>query len=374
MSRMGGRFDPAIRRIRAKGGTVRMSDALESGISRRTLYDMKEEGVIEPLSRGLYRLTSLPALSSPDLVTVATRIPRGVICLISALAFHELTTQIPHAVDVAIARGTEMPRIDYPPVQVYRFSERSFASGVQNHVVDDTDVRIYSQEKSVADAFKYRNKIGMDVALEALKGWRGTRGASIDELLEQARACRVERIMPPVPGGPVMKRLAASVHARLANQARDRHRPFAELLQYYGLERFLYRLARSPHRERFILKGALMLRVWGAPESRPTRDIDLLGFVENETENLEAIVRAVCAIDVEDDGLSFDATTVTAQRIKEGRRLPGRPHQVHRLPRQGTHPHANRRGIRRRHAPVRGGECLPHDPGLSGANPSHLST
>ncbi|MFQ5352330.1 MAG: nucleotidyl transferase AbiEii/AbiGii toxin family protein [Candidatus Binatia bacterium] len=100
--------------------------------------------------------------------------------------------------------------------------------------------------------------------------------------------------------------VAASVRARLANRARGSNRPFQEVLQYYGLERFLYRFSRSRHRDRFLLKGALMLRVWEAHELRPTRDIDFLGYVDNKIETLEAIVREVCTIAVEDDGLNFD--------------------------------------------------------------------
>lgn len=111
--------------------------------------------------------------------------------------------------------------------------------------------------------------------------------------------------------------VAASVHARLGNQARAGGRPFQELLQYFGLERFLYRLSKSEYRERFILKGALMLRVWDAPMTRPTRDIDLLGYTENSIEFLEDIVRAICTLEVEDDGLDFDPNGVKGERIKE---------------------------------------------------------
>ncbi len=111
--------------------------------------------------------------------------------------------------------------------------------------------------------------------------------------------------------------VSASVHARLANQARADDRPFQELLQYYGLERFLYRLSESDYRDRFVLKGALMLRVWDAPMTRPTRDIDFLGYTENSIESLEEIVRAICALEVEDDGLDFDPQGVKGERIKE---------------------------------------------------------
>jgi len=111
--------------------------------------------------------------------------------------------------------------------------------------------------------------------------------------------------------------VAASVRGRLANQARADDRPFQELLQYYGLERFLYRLSRSDFRDRFVLKGALMLRVWDAPMTRPTRDIDFLGYTENSIDSLEAIIRAICVLEVEDDGLNFDPQGVKGERIKE---------------------------------------------------------
>lgn len=114
-----------------------------------------------------------------------------------------------------------------------------------------------------------------------------------------------------------IKNLSASVHARLADRARKDGRPFQELLEYFAMERFLYRLSASPHADRFVLKGALMLRVWDAPAARPTRDIDLLGRMDNSPENLARVVAEVCAAEVEPDGLVFKASTVKAARIKE---------------------------------------------------------
>ncbi len=183
--------------FRKRGGVLRMSEALAAGLNRRSLYALRDSGTITQLSRGVYRLASLPELEAPDLVTVAARVPGGVVCLISALAYHELTTQIPHAVDIALPRGAEKPRIEYPPVSFHWFSGVAFTSGIETHTVDGQKLRVYSAEKSVADAFKYRSKLGLDVALEALKTWRGRRGAAIEQLLEQARACRVERVMRP---------------------------------------------------------------------------------------------------------------------------------------------------------------------------------
>lgn len=183
--------------FRAHGGTLRMSEALRLGITRRKLYAMRDAGVLELVSRGLYRLRDLPALGSPDLVTIAKRVPQGVVCLISALAYHELTTQVPHEVYVALVKGAEAPRIEHPPVRPFWFSGEAFTEGIETHKVDGVPVRIYSPEKTIADCFKFRNKLGMDVVLEALKLWRERRGRNLQALLEHARHCRVERIMRP---------------------------------------------------------------------------------------------------------------------------------------------------------------------------------
>lgn len=174
-----------------------MADATRAGISRMTLYAMLEEGVLDRLSRGVYRLADLPGLSTPDLVAVNTRVPNGVVCLVSALAFHELTTQVPHAVHLAISRNAATPRIHQPPIAVYRFSGEAFTSGIETHNIDRTTIRVYGPEKSIADIFKYRNKIGMDVALEALRTWCERRRPKIEALLDHARICRVERVIRP---------------------------------------------------------------------------------------------------------------------------------------------------------------------------------
>jgi hypothetical protein len=106
-------------------------------------------------------------------------------------------TQVPHAVDIAVARGVEKPRIDYPPVNVYWFSGEAFTRGVETPTIDGTPIRIYGPEKSIADAFKYRNKLGLDIALEALRTWRARKQARMETLLEYSRVCRVERVMRP---------------------------------------------------------------------------------------------------------------------------------------------------------------------------------
>jgi predicted transcriptional regulator of viral defense system len=176
---------------------LRTKEALRLGIHPETLYRMRDSGTLACLGRGLYRLSNLPPLGSPDLVTVGMKVPSGVICLISALAFHELTTEIPHEVYLALPRGAEPPRLDNPPLRVFWFSRRVFEFGVEAHRLDGTQVRIYSPEKTIADCFKYRNKIGLDTAREALKLYLERRKKNLDALLEAAEVCRVAKVMRP---------------------------------------------------------------------------------------------------------------------------------------------------------------------------------
>ncbi len=183
--------------FRHSGGTLRTKDAVRSGIQPRTLYAMRDAGVVEPIARGLYRLTNEPPPGNPDFVTVTLKIPGGVICLISALTFFEVTTQVPHEVHVARIKGAEPPRLVHPSVRVFWFSRSAFSAGIETHTIDGAPVRIYCLEKTVADCFKFRNKIGLDVAVEALKECRTRRDFSIDKLMEFARICRVSNVIRP---------------------------------------------------------------------------------------------------------------------------------------------------------------------------------
>lgn len=174
-----------------------MSDVLKHGISRYKLYSLRDKGIIEQISRGVYRLVELPPVSNPDLVTIALRYPNAVVCLISALSFHEITTQIPHEVSIAIPRDSHQPSLEYPPLLVHRFSDKAFQAGIEEHQIDGVTVKVYSPEKTLADCFKFRNKIGMDVVLEALKLYRGRKKFDHRKILEYARICRVEKIVRP---------------------------------------------------------------------------------------------------------------------------------------------------------------------------------
>lgn len=187
----------ALDHFRARGGILRTRDALKAGIHPRTLYALRDTGRIELLSRGLYRLADAPSLGHPDLVTVALRIPNGVLCLISALAWHELTTQIPHEMCVAIPRGAEPPRLSYPPVRSFWFSGPAHSEGIETHTVDGVPVRIYNREKTLADCFKHRYRIGLDTVLETLKTYRDQGPVNVELLLYYAEICRVKRLIQP---------------------------------------------------------------------------------------------------------------------------------------------------------------------------------
>jgi len=178
-------------------GQLRMSEAIEQGITRYMLYSLRDKGVIEQISRGIYRLVDLPPVSNPDLVTVALRYPNAVVCLISALSFHEITTQIPHEVSIAIPRNSHPPSLEYPPLLVHRFTDQAYQTGIEEHQIDGTTVKVYSPEKTLADCFKFRNKIGMDVVLEALKLYRSRRRFDHKKILEYAKVCRVDKVVRP---------------------------------------------------------------------------------------------------------------------------------------------------------------------------------
>ncbi len=183
--------------FRFHGGILRTTEAIRLGIHPKTLYSMRDMNILEQLGRGLYRLTDFPPLSNQDLVTVAKRVPRGVVCLISALAFHEMTTQIPHQVDLAMERGAEPPRLKHPPIKIYWFKGKAYSEGIKIYEIDTISVKVYEPEKTVADCFKFRNKIGLDIALEALKAWRDRKNSNIDKLMYYARICRIEKVIQP---------------------------------------------------------------------------------------------------------------------------------------------------------------------------------
>jgi predicted transcriptional regulator of viral defense system len=187
--------EKAILIFKQHQGVLRAGQAIHMGISPRTLYAMRDSGLIRQISRGVYQLGDQELPGNPDLVSIALRIPKAVFCLISALHFYGLTTQIPHKVYIALPQAAEKPRLDFPPLDIIWLSEKSYIAGITGQQVDGVPIKIYSREKTIADCFKFRSKIGIDVALEALKDYVKTSDRQIDELLSFARIDRVENLI-----------------------------------------------------------------------------------------------------------------------------------------------------------------------------------
>jgi predicted transcriptional regulator of viral defense system len=188
----------ALTAFRRQGGLLRTSAALAAGVHPEALYRLADEGRLIRVARGLYRLADAEEFSNPDLVVAALKAPDAVVCLVSALAFHGITTQIPRAVHLAVPRGRYAAlRLRTPPVKVYRFDPATFDKGVEVHRIDGTDVRISGVARALVDCFKYRNKIGLDVAVEALRLARVRKRISNRAILPIARLLRQERVMAP---------------------------------------------------------------------------------------------------------------------------------------------------------------------------------
>lgn len=180
-----------------EGGQLRYAALLKAGVDAHSVRRLCDAGLVERASRGLYRVTSRPLGVDPDIAVVAARIPEGVLCLLSALAFHGLTTQVPHEIDVAVRRGSWLPRIDGVAVRVFQFGGPAFSEGVEVHDASGITLQVYSAAKTVADLFKFRNRLGVDIALEGLRGYWRSRSRDIDQLIHHARIDRVERVMAP---------------------------------------------------------------------------------------------------------------------------------------------------------------------------------
>lgn len=178
-------------------GALRPRDLESHGIPRHYLRRMHADGAVERVGRGLY----VPAGADPSehhtLAEASARVPHGVICLLSALRFHGIGTQMPHAVWMALHEKAWQPRVDHPRLRIVRFSGTAWTYGVERHTVEGVSVSVYSPAKTVADCFKYRNKIGVDVAVEALRETLRDRRATPDELMRAAAACRMTRVMTP---------------------------------------------------------------------------------------------------------------------------------------------------------------------------------
>ncbi len=186
-----------ILKLAARQRLVRPRDVEALGIARAFLTRLERRGLLKRRARGVYVLADAPVSEHHSLALAAKLVPRGVVCLLSALRFHGLTTQDPHEVWMAIDFKARKPSVEFPALRIVRFSGRSLADGIETHLIEAVPVRIYSPAKTVADFFKYRNKIGMDVALEALRDALRKRKATIDEIHRFAKVCRVANVIRP---------------------------------------------------------------------------------------------------------------------------------------------------------------------------------
>ena len=179
------------------GGTFTTGEAKRVGLSPRTLYRLCESGKVVRVSWGVYQIADAADAISPDYAAIAKRVPEGVLCLLSALYHHDLTTEIPREIQLAVSRNANVPRLGFPRVRIFRMSSHPFNTGIEHMTIGGAELRIFSPEKTIADCFKYRNSLGSAVAVEALKSYMSRRSRNPGKVLEMARICRVEKVVRP---------------------------------------------------------------------------------------------------------------------------------------------------------------------------------
>jgi predicted transcriptional regulator of viral defense system len=181
----------------ARSGPVRARDLDEAGIPRAYLRRLCQRGALEQVDRGLYRLADAPVTEAHSLAEVAKRVPHAIVCLLSALQAHELTTESPHAVWVLIDRHARMPKLSYPQLEVVRASGAARTHGVETRNIEGVAVKLTTPAKTVADCFRYRRRVGLDVALAAMRDYLRKHRGGMDRLIEAARADRVYSVVRP---------------------------------------------------------------------------------------------------------------------------------------------------------------------------------
>ncbi len=186
----------ALKLIKEKG-VIRPRDLVEYNIPREYLSRLQDQGIITRSGRGLYEMNDIEISENHTLAQVQKRVPHGVICLLSALQFHEMTTQMPHAIWMAIETGARKPKIDDQQMQFIRLSGKSFSEGINAYNVENVEVSVYSVAKTITDMFKFRNKIGLDAAIEALRECLGRKKCPVEELWYFADVNRVSNIIKP---------------------------------------------------------------------------------------------------------------------------------------------------------------------------------
>ena len=188
--------DRAVELLRERG-IMRLSELKDAGVHYQTVARMADAGAVLRVGRGLYQLPGGDHALAHSLAEVAKAVPKGVICLLSALQFHELTLQMPPRVWVAISRKSSLPRVRYPPVRAVRFGERAMAVGIERHVIDKVATPVFDPAKTIVDCFRYRKEVGLDVALEGLRNGIRRRKARPDDIVAYAKELRIWSVMKP---------------------------------------------------------------------------------------------------------------------------------------------------------------------------------
>jgi predicted transcriptional regulator of viral defense system len=187
-----------IKFIKTNNGFAKYAELVKAGFYKSIIRSAVATGKIKRISRGIYKLVDFPDISSPDLVTAGVMFPKGVICLITALSFHDATDEIPRFIDIAVPANSRTKKTQDLPVRFYYFASEAWSNGIEEHIVDGQKIRVYCLAKTIADCFKFRNKIGMDTARSALKFAIENRKANPNEIMKYARICHVSNIIKPI--------------------------------------------------------------------------------------------------------------------------------------------------------------------------------
>ena len=299
-----------------------MRDLRDAGVGAETVARLVRKGAVIRVARGLYELADAIPDTRRSIAEASALVPKGVICLTSALQFHELTLQMPSAVWIAIDRTGWKPKIEYPPILFARFSGRALNEGVKRYPIEGIEVPIFEPAKTIVDCFRYRNKIGLDIALEGLREGLRTKRATPDQIWEFA------------PHGPCLVGDAALCggdgcrwRVSLATLAPRFAPGFSIAPAPRRLNfRFPSRATRwsdcstasacRDHQERFVLKGAMLFAIWQDDPFRPTRDLDLLSRGDPDPATIAESIRYICSIAVPDDGVVFDIEGIEAASIR----------------------------------------------------------
>ncbi len=178
-------------------GPKKFSDVVKEGFHPAYLHSLVKSGTLTKMDRGIYCLSNAAELSQPNLVAASLKVPKGVICLISALSFYQVTDEIPREVEMALPKGGWENKVEYPPIRYFHFSEKAWQEGIEIHRLDGYPVKIYKLEKTLADCFKFRNRIGLDVATNALKEAIRAKKAKPQSIYDYAKICRMDKVMKP---------------------------------------------------------------------------------------------------------------------------------------------------------------------------------